>query len=176
MNIGARKITVSTVGLPKAIERLADEGLQITLAISLHAPTDELRRRIIPWAKSISLKDLIDAANHYFKKTSREVTLEYILLGGLNDTPSHARQLVAIARQMRANVNLIAYNPVDTLPYQRPSTASSQAFLAALGKGGINAHLRRSRGLDVDAACGQLRRRDQRQSLIDVRVQPTHET
>ncbi len=161
MNIAARKITISTVGLPKAIERLADEGLQITLAISLHAPNDDLRRRIIPWAKSIRLQHLIDAANRYFHKTSREVTLEYILLGGLNDAPQHARQLAGVARKMRSNVNLIRYNPVKTLPYQRPTAQSSQAFLQVLRQAGVNAHLRRSRGLTVDAACGQLRRRDQ---------------
>jgi len=160
MNVGARKITISTVGLPKAIERLADEGLQITLAISLHAPNDELRRRIVPWAKSIDVQSLVDAANYYFHKTSREVTLEYVLLGGLNDDPQHARQLVEIARRMRSNVNLIRYNPVASLPFHRPTAESSRIFLDTLRHAGVNTHLRRSRGTDVEAACGQLRVRE----------------
>ncbi|HUU83750.1 MAG TPA: 23S rRNA (adenine(2503)-C(2))-methyltransferase RlmN [Phycisphaerae bacterium] len=160
-HVAARKITVSTVGLPKQMRRLAGEGLQITLALSLHAPTEELRQRLIPWAERITLDELVSAARFYFDSTGREVTLEYILLGGVNDEPSHARELAGLAKQMRCNVNLIPYNPVPSLPYVRPSEESQQAFLHGLRAQGINAHLRHSRGLEVDAACGQLRRRRQ---------------
>ena len=159
MNIGARKITVSTVGLPGPMRRLADERIQVTLALSLHAPSDELRQRIIPWAQRVSIESLIDACRYYFDRSGREVTLEYILLGGLNDGEPHARQLASVSHQMRSNVNLIAYNPVAGLPYRRPADDTIQRFLAALRERGVNAHLRMSRGLDIDAACGQLRRR-----------------
>ncbi len=161
MNIAARKITISTVGLPKQIERLAEESLQVTLAISLHAPTDELRKQIIPWAESITIDSLVQAAKTYFTKTGREVTLEYILLGGLNDGPQHARQLVTIARRMRGTVNLIRYNPVEGLPYQRPTSEAVTRFQAILRERGLNSHIRKSRGLDIEGACGQLRRRHQ---------------
>ena len=160
MDIGARKITVSTVGLPKQMCRLADERMQITPALSLHAPSDELRQQIIPWAERVSLRSLVEACRYYFDKTGREVTLEYILLGGLNDGEQQARQLASVVRQMRSNVNLIAYNPVEGLPYQRPANDSIQRFLGTLRERGVNAHLRSSRGLDIDAACGQLRRRE----------------
>lgn len=166
LGIGARKITVSTVGLPSQMRRLADEGLQITLALSVHAPTDELRRRLIPWAESVTLDELVAAARDYFDKTGREVTLEYILLGGLNDGPEHARQLATLARRMRSNVNLIAYNPVPSLPYKRPCDPAQTTFLNLLRERGVNTHLRRSRGLDIAAACGQLRR--QRQGEVGI--------
>ncbi|RJP33157.1 MAG: 23S rRNA (adenine(2503)-C(2))-methyltransferase RlmN [Phycisphaerales bacterium] len=159
VGIGARKITVSTVGLPKAIRQLAEEGLQIKLAVSLHAPNDELRRQIIPWAEAIDIASLVEAARVYFEKTTREVTLEYVLLGGLNDAPQHARELAQVAKGMRSNVNLIRYNPVESLPFQRPDAAAAERFMAILRAEGVNTHLRRSRGIDVDAACGQLRRR-----------------
>jgi 23S rRNA (adenine2503-C2)-methyltransferase len=159
VGIGARKITISTVGLPTQMKRLADEGLQITLALSLHAPNDELRRQIIPWAERVSLEELTEAANYYFARTGREITLEYILLAGLNDQADQARQLARVARNMRSNVNLIAYNPVAGLPFERPSESAIDSFLHLLRSQGVNTHVRRSRGLDIDAACGQLRRR-----------------
>ena len=159
MNIGARRITISTIGLPKQMRRLARENLQVTLALSLHAPTDELRRELIPWAKGVTIEQLSDAACDYFDRTGREVTLEYVLLAGVNDGAVHARQLADVARRMRCNVNLLRYNPVEGLPYRRPSDEAAHAFLDRLGERGINAHLRRSRGLAVDGACGQLRRR-----------------
>ncbi len=160
IGIGARKITVSTVGLPGPMRRLADEGLQIPLALSLHAPTDELRRELIPWAERVSINTLVDAAQYYFERLGREITLEYILLGGVNDQVEHAKALVDVARRMRSNVNLIAYNPVEGLPYERPRDDAQERFLATLRAAAVNTHLRRSRGLDIDAACGQLRRRE----------------
>ncbi|MEK6674385.1 MAG: 23S rRNA (adenine(2503)-C(2))-methyltransferase RlmN [Planctomycetota bacterium] len=160
MGLGARKITISTVGLPTQMRRLADEGLQVNLALSLHAPDDELRAKIIPWAERIGIDELVDAANYYFEKTGREITLEYILLGKVNDQESHALELTRVARRMRSNVNLIAYNPVTGLDFQRPDDSDVLRFLDVLRSRGVNSHVRRSRGLDIDAACGQLRRRE----------------
>ena len=156
--IGQRRITVSTVGLPKQIERLATEGLQVTLALSLHAPNDALRRQLIPWAEGISLRRLLEACLSYLNRTGREITLEYCLLAGINDEEEHALQLARIARQIHSHVNLLMYNPVEGLPYERPSRNRAIRFLKSLRSRGIGAHLRESRGLENTAACGQLRR------------------
>jgi 23S rRNA (adenine2503-C2)-methyltransferase len=158
MNIGARKITLSTVGLPRQIRRLAEEDLQINLAISLHAPTDVLRRKLIPWAERVPVDELVSAVNFYFEKTGREVTLEYLLLGGVNDRPRHAADLANVCRRMRCNVNLIRYNPVAGLGFERPSSAAAHHFVEQLRARSVNVHVRKSRGIDIDAACGQLRR------------------
>lgn len=160
-NVGARKITISTVGLPRMIRRLAGEGLQLNLALSLHAPNDHLRQELIPWAEKIGTEDLIDACRHYFDKTGREITLEYILLHEINDRQQHAAQLARFCKQLRCNVNLIRYNPVEGLPYDRPTSEAAHAFVEYLRQHGVNAHIRSSRGLDIDAACGQLRRKEQ---------------
>ncbi len=157
LHIGARRITISTVGLPRAIERLADEDLPVTLAISLHAPNDALRRELIPWAEYTTIADLMDAGRYYFQQTGREVTLEYILLGGVNDHAEHADQLASVAKTLRANVNLIRYNEVAGLPYARPGDAAVRRFQEVLRQRGVNAHIRASRGRDIAAACGQLR-------------------
>jgi 23S rRNA (adenine2503-C2)-methyltransferase len=159
LGIGRRHITVSTVGLPKQIVRLAEEDLQATLALSLHAPTAELRARLIPWAEAIDLTAVLEACRVYFARTGREVTLEYCLLAGVNDRLEDAALLAAIALDLRAHVNLMMYNPVVELPFERPSRNRAVAFLKALRAAGANAHLRHSRGLEADAACGQLRRR-----------------
>ncbi|MEQ8844489.1 MAG: 23S rRNA (adenine(2503)-C(2))-methyltransferase RlmN [Phycisphaerales bacterium] len=158
MGIGARRITISTVGLPQAIERLARElDLPVTLALSLHAPTDELRRQLIPWAEHATIDQLLTACQAWFNKTRREVTLEYILLRGVNDRPEHARLLADLARQMRANINLIRYNEVRGLPFERPRTEDVRAFQEILSAARITTHVRASRGRDIAAACGQLR-------------------
>lgn len=156
-HISARRITLSTVGLPAQIRRLADVGLPINLAISLHAPNYNLRRELIPWADYVSIDQLIHAANDFFDATSREVTLEYILLGGVNDQSEHARQLASLTRRMRCNVNLIRYNEVKSLPYQRPATEDVHRFQKVLQQASVNTQLRASRGRDIAAACGQLR-------------------
>lgn len=161
LNIGARKITVSTIGLPNQIRRLAGEALQINLAISLHAPDDALRRKLIPWAANISIDELIAAGRHYFDRTGREVTLEYVLLAGVNDRLEQANELVRVCRRMRCNVNLLRYNPVAGLPYERPTSSDTHHFVERLRSRGVNVHVRKSRGLDIDAACGQLRRATQ---------------
>ncbi|MEM8758202.1 MAG: 23S rRNA (adenine(2503)-C(2))-methyltransferase RlmN [Planctomycetota bacterium] len=158
MGIGARKITVSTVGLPKYIRRLAAElDLPITLALSLHAPTDDLRRELIPWSEYTTIAELLDACAAWFAKTGREITLEYTLLGGTNDSPEQARELARLARTLRANINLIRYNEVDGLPFRRPRDEGVRAFQRILREAGINCHIRASRGRDIAAACGQLR-------------------
>jgi 23S rRNA (adenine2503-C2)-methyltransferase len=159
LGIAQRRITISTVGLPNQIERLAGEEMQITLAVSLHATNDALRRKLIPWAHGIPLARLLNACGNYFARTGREVTFEYCLLADVNDQPEHATQLAGIARNLRANVNLLMYNPVPTLPYSRPSRNMAIDFLKRLRAAGVNTHLRESRGLAADAACGQLRRR-----------------
>ena len=159
-HIGGRKITVSTVGLPPQIRKLADVGVPVTLALSLHAPNDELRKRIIPWAKGIGLDQLIGACQYYFQTTGREVTLEYIMLDGVNTLPEHADELAAIARRIRANVNLIYYNEVPDLAFRRPSGPTMFQFQTRLRELGVKAHVRKSRGRDIAAACGQLARQD----------------
>jgi 23S rRNA (adenine2503-C2)-methyltransferase len=158
LGISARKITVSTVGLPKAIDKLSEQlDLPVTLALSLHAPSDELRRQLIPWAEYTTIKDLLAACQRWFDKTGREITLEYTLLRGVNDRPEHAEQLAQVARTLRANVNLIRYNEVTGLPFGRPQTEDVRRFQEVLRARRINAHIRASRGRDIAAACGQLR-------------------
>jgi 23S rRNA (adenine2503-C2)-methyltransferase len=157
-HISARKITISTVGLPKAIERLANElDLPVTLALSLHAPNDELRRKLIPWAEYTTIADLLAACRKWFEKTGREITLEYTLLRGVNDLPEHAVQLAQVAKTLRANINLIRYNEVAGLEFKRPRDEDVREFQRLLMAKNINTHIRRSRGRDISAACGQLR-------------------
>jgi 23S rRNA (adenine2503-C2)-methyltransferase len=155
--ISARRITVSTVGLPAAIRKLVDFEVPVTLALSLHAPNDEVRRRLIPWAEYAGIEELLDACNEYFSKTGREITLEYLLLRNVNDRIDHARELASVAKRLRANVNLIRYNEVRGLPFDRPTTEDVRAFQAVLRDRGVNVHIRASRGRDIAAACGQLR-------------------
>ncbi len=158
LNISARHVTVSTVGLPSAIRRLAKEDLPVTLAISLHAPNDALRRQLIPAAKRFTIDEVIEAAGEFFASRHREVTLEYIMIGGVNDTMVCAEALSQIARRIRCSVNLIRYNLVAELPYKPSSSAAVRGFVARLERRGVNVQVRRSRGQDIAAACGQLRR------------------
>jgi 23S rRNA (adenine2503-C2)-methyltransferase len=160
LNISARKITLSTVGVPPRMKQLADEALPLNLAISLHAPNEALRKELIPWAEHFSIDEILNAARYYFNKTGREITFEYILLSGVNDRPDHARQLAQLCKSVRANVNLLRYNEVETLPFQRPRSESVMQFQEILRRSGINAHVRKSRGRDIAAACGQLRRQE----------------
>lgn len=158
MGISARKITISTVGLPKAIERLAEElDLPVTLALSLHAPNDDVRRQLIPWAEYTTINELLAACSRWFEKTGREITLEYILLRGVNDRPRDARELAEVARTLRANVNLIRYNEVKGIEFGRPEDDDVLEFQRILRDARVNTHIRASRGRDIAAACGQLR-------------------
>ncbi|MEM1212035.1 MAG: 23S rRNA (adenine(2503)-C(2))-methyltransferase RlmN [Planctomycetota bacterium] len=157
MNLSARRITVSTVGVPAGIRRLATIDLPVTLAISLHAPNDDLRKQIIPWAEGVTIDQLVDAGRDYFTQTRREITLEYILLGGLNDQPEHAHELAAVSKRLRSNINLIRYNEVAGLPFARPHADDVHRFQRILTDAGRTTHIRASRGRDIAAACGQLR-------------------
>jgi len=162
--MSARRITISTVGLPSAIRKLVQFELPVKLALSLHAPNDTIRRQLIPWADYASISELLDACEEYFRKTGREITLEYILLRGVNDQLEHAAELADVAGRIRANVNLIRYNEVKGLPFERPATTDVRAFHDHLRKKRINVHIRASRGRDIAAACGQLRHERRAQS------------
>ena len=155
--IGARKITISTSGLVPQIRRLAEEPAQFRLAISLHGATDETRGRIMPINKKYPLAELAAAARYYQEKKGGLLTLEYILIAGVNDGPDQIKPLAALARRLGAKVNLIPYNPVDGLPWARPEEAAQDRFFAGLEREKVAATLRREKGGDIDAACGQLR-------------------
>jgi len=158
MGIGARHITISTIGLTEEIRRLAHEPLQITLAVSLHAGDDDLRRTLIPWAKRTTLKDIFDAIDYYYNYTHREVTLEYVLLEGMNSSTAEADRLARWAKKSRCNVNVINYNAVRETGFRPAGKETVRAFMERLAARGVNAHLRRSLGAEIEAACGQLRR------------------
>jgi 23S rRNA (adenine2503-C2)-methyltransferase len=158
LGIGARHVTISTVGLPAKIRRLADLKKQYHLAVSLHAPNDELRTRIVPTNEKTGLAEILSAADYFFATTGRQVTFEYVVLGGVNDRPEHARQLVGLLRGRKAHVNLIPWNDVTGLEYTRPADADLTAFIETLRHGGVSVTVRRRKGADIDAACGQLRR------------------
>ena len=159
LNISQRNVTVSTCGIVPGIRRLAEEGLQITLALSLHAATDEKRQRLMPIAKRYSIRELTEACADYFEKTGRRITFEYSLIGGVNDTDRDAAALAALAGPLRCHVNLIPVNPVRERDYVQSKAVRIRAFQILLEKNGINVTIRREMGRDIDGACGQLRRR-----------------
>ena len=161
--IGARKITVSTSGLAPQIRKLADEPFQFRLAISLHGATDDVRLKIMPINKKFPLKDLMAACDYYRQKKGGMITFEYILIAGVNDDPGQAKPLAQLAQRLHAKVNLIPYNKVEDLPWERPSEDRQEAFLSALQRLKVTATLRREKGHDIDAACGQLRLRTERE-------------
>ncbi|MBI3851284.1 MAG: 23S rRNA (adenine(2503)-C(2))-methyltransferase RlmN [Verrucomicrobia bacterium] len=161
--IGARKITVSTSGLAPQIRKLADEPLQFRLAVSLHGATDETRNKIMPVNRKYPLSELTAACEFYQQKKGRMITLEYILIAGVNDGLDEVRPLARLAHRLNAKVNLIPYNKVEGLPWERPSEPVQEAFLAALEKQKVTATLRREKGHDIDAACGQLRLQTERE-------------
>lgn len=156
--LSARHVTVSTVGLPDGIRRLAKENLPITLAISLHAPNDRLREELVPAARVAKIGAVIAAAREFYQARHREVTLEYSLIRDVNDSLDCAEQLADLAGRLRCNVNLIRYNPIAQLPFAPPDERQVDAFAGRLRLRGVNVTLRRSRGRSADAACGQLRR------------------
>jgi 23S rRNA (adenine2503-C2)-methyltransferase len=158
-NISQRNITVSSCGIVPKIRQLADEGLTITFALSLHATTDEERKNLMPIANSYSLSETIDACRYYFEKTGRRVTFEYSMVKGVNDTPQHAERLAKLLKGMNCHVNLIPINSVSERDYVRSDESSIEKFKLLLAKKSINGTIRRSVGSDIDAACGQLRRK-----------------
>lgn len=157
LEIGARHITVSTCGLVERIYEYADFDLQVNLAISLHAPNDEIRNQIMPVNQAYPIKRVIEAIRYYIEKTNRRVTIEYILLRGINDTMECANELCDLLHGLNVYVNLIPYNEVAEKPYQRSKREDMVAFFDLLKKRRINVQLRREQGGDIDAACGQLR-------------------
>jgi len=161
--IGARKITVSTSGLAPQIRRLAEEPLQFRLALSLHGATDEVRNKIMPVNRKHPLRELVAACEYYQQKNGRMITLEYILIAGINDELTQTKPLAELAHRLGAKVNLIPYNRVEDLPWQRPDESVQEAFLAALTQRKITATLRREKGHDIEAACGQLRLKTERE-------------
>ena len=165
LGIGARHITVSTSGLAPQIRKLADEPLQIRLAISLHGATDEVRNQIMPINRRYNLEALFSACDYYVERKKQRLTFEYILIAGVNDTDDQAHLLAAHARRLAAKVNLIPYNTVQGLPWSRPSQNRQERFLSILHRHGILATLRREKGGDIDAACGQLRLQTKREEL-----------
>jgi 23S rRNA (adenine2503-C2)-methyltransferase len=161
--LGWRQITVSTVGIVPGIDAMAAADLNIHLAVSLHAPDDETRAKLLPMGKRFGVEEILAAADRYQAKTGRPVTIQYCLLRDVNDSPEQARQLAALVGTRRMHVNLLWYNPTGLslrgVTYERATTEAGEAFVEVLRAQGVVAHFRRPRGRDIDAACGQLRRR-----------------
>ena len=158
LGIGARHVTISTVGLPAKIRRLADLGKQYHLAVSLHAPNDALRTEIVPTNDKTGIAAILAAADYFFEKTGRQVTYEYVLLGGLNDRPTTPGSWPACSRGRKAHVNLIPLNDVDGLPYRRPrGRRPGRRSSTTLRRAGVSVKVRKRKGSEIDAACGQLR-------------------
>lgn len=156
LNISQRKITVSTVGIVDKIQRFAEEGLSVNLVLSLHAPNQQLRQKIIPYARKYALQDLLNAMLYFSHQTKRDITYEYTLMEGLNDHEEHAEELVKLVRKHPCTVNLIPYNPVEGLKLKRPGKEAIEGFRQVLVKAGIPTTWRYTKGKDIAAACGQL--------------------
>lgn len=158
LNISQRNITVSTCGIVPGIRKLADENLQITLALSLHAPDDQVRRSLMPIANKYKLAEVLDACSYYFQKTGRRVTFEYSLVSGVNDNPAEAKALAALIKDQHGHVNLIPVNPIKERDYVQSDQKSMIEFKNLLENRGINVTIRREMGRDINGACGQLRK------------------
>jgi 23S rRNA (adenine2503-C2)-methyltransferase len=159
-HLGARHITVSTIGVRKGLDQFMQESRQYTLAFSLHAPNDDLRAKIVPFPAAMPVREMVAAAREYLERKGREVTFEYVLLEGVNAAPAHARELVRLLQGVQATTNLIPFNAVPETPFRRPSDASIDAFADILRRGGIKTTVRKRKGHDIAAACGQLRLRE----------------
>ena len=164
MNISMRHISLSTCGLVPKIDQLAEKKLQISLAISLHGPTNEIRNRIMPVNKAYPIEQLLPACRRYYEKTSRRIHFEYAMIDGLNDSPRQAKELLALLKGLPAHVNLIPLNHVEESPLKPSSKAAVAAFQQILEDGGVTATVRRTLGSDIDASCGQLRRKYNKQT------------
>ena len=159
LNISQRNVTVSTCGIVPKMRQLAEEHLQITLALSLHATTDEKRRKLMPIANRYSIEELMEACRYYFEQTGRRITFEYSLVGGVNDTDEDAEELIALAKPLCCHINLIPVNPIKERNYVQSDADRIQRFKNKLEKNKINVTIRREMGRDIDGACGQLRRK-----------------
>jgi len=158
LNISARRITISTVGLPRAMRRLTETDPRYRLAVSLHAPNDALRNELVPINARTGLAAILEEADRYFLASGRRLTFEYVLLAGINDSPDQARQLAELIGSREAILNVIPFNPVAGLPYKTPHRKARQAFRAILEEAGIRVKFRHKKGAEIEAACGQLRR------------------
>ena len=157
LGMSQRRITVSTAGVAKMIKKLGDDKVRFKLALSLHAANDAKRNEIMPINETNNIKDLIEAMNYFYKQTNNEITFEYILLKNFNDSQKDAEELIKIYRQVPADlINIIEYNPIDAFRFGKPDEEATQNFMGFLNSHRVNARLRRSRGKDIDAACGQL--------------------
>jgi len=156
LGMSPRRITISTSGVPKMIKKLADDEAKIKLAVSLHSAIDEVRTRIMPFNATFPLKDLRGALEYWYSKTKSRITYEYIVWEGINDTPKDAEALVKFCKYVPCKVNLIEYNPIDDGQFQQASSQTTHMYEVMLEQNGIIATVRRSRGKDIDAACGQL--------------------
>ena len=157
MAMSPKRITVSTAGVSKMIRQLGDDGVRFNLALSLHAPTDKKRNEIMPINETNTIDHLIEALNYFYEKTKNDITLEYILFKGKNDSIEDANNLIKIYRKIPTHlINVIEYNPIDGVSFQKPEEESTQLFTGHLAKNRVNVRVRRSRGKDIDAACGQL--------------------
>jgi 23S rRNA (adenine2503-C2)-methyltransferase len=165
LGLGQRRVTISTVGLPEKMVKLAGLGRQYHLAVSLHAPTEALRNELVPINEKVGLNAVIEAADTYFRTSGRQVTFEYVLLRGINDRVEDARALADLLEARKAHVNLIPYNPVATLPYERPTPSAIQRFVSIVRARGVSVSVRKTKGREIDAACGQLRRRFEERSV-----------
>jgi 23S rRNA (adenine2503-C2)-methyltransferase len=173
LGMSQRRATISTVGLPEKIRKLAALGRQYHLAVSLHAPTEALRDELVPVNEAIGLTAVLEAADAYFEQTGRQVTYEYVLLRGVNDRREEAEALARLLRARKAHVNLIPYNPVEGLPYGRPEPRDIEAFVDVLKLRGVSVTVRKTKGREIDAACGQLRRRlaREQQPMMDAHAE-----
>lgn len=158
-NLSQRSITVSTCGLVEPMRKFADENMSVTLALSLHAPEDTLRSQLMPVARQYPLSEVIAACDYYYEKTGRRISYEYSLIAGVNDRPSDAQTLTRLLRGKNCHVNLIPVNPVTEREFRRPEGKNIQNFKNILEKNRINVTIRREMGADIEAACGQLRKR-----------------
>ena len=159
LHISQRNITISTCGIVPNMKKLAEEGLQITLALSLHGSTQEKRKVLMPVANKYELTEVLEACDYYFDKTGRRITFEYSLVAGVNDREEDAAELIGLLQNRNCHINLIPVNPIKERDFQKPSRQSAENFKNKLEKNGINVTIRREMGSDIDGACGQLRRR-----------------
>ena len=159
LNISQRNITVSTCGIVPNMKRLAEEKLQITLALSLHGSTQEKRKTLMPIANKYQLEEVLEACDYYFEQTGRRITFEYSLVHGVNDKEEDARELISILKPRNCHLNLIPVNPIKERNFEKPSKKAAENFKNSLERSGINVTIRREMGSDIDGACGQLRRR-----------------
>ena len=168
LGISPRRITISTVGLPEAMHKLAELDSRFHLAVSLHAPNDDLRNELVPVNEKIGIEKILEAADQYFRISGRRLTFEYVLLANINDSEAHARELAQILRNRNALLNVIPYNAVEGLPYRTPSSAAIKRFREILQSYGINVKFRQRKGDKINAACGQLRRITQTTDVVSI--------